>query len=575
MLPPALRTSFLPLSTSLRSFRTSTFLPSFRQGKGHEQAAVTISLIFGLSHHLSAFFTPSVRSFRTAVPHRRTAQTVLSLCALQLTYAPYHSHTAMASNSTAIPLHCNICPKRPNFSDVSHLLTHIASKGHLSNYYKVKVRSSHEEASRQLIDAYDRWYASWGVEQLMSERMNQKDKRRSRARPMARPAPVPTVEAPAPRTTRRAAVGNLVDPQLSDQQVIKTEPLDSPTPSARPGPVLRHRTFAPHMQYWATESRASSRSYTNPDYETSSEYSDPGERRRYRYDAADSCAVEDDPAEAAEDPMAVSESTKLKGVYWPGMDIFDSATPEMRRKRNQKKDSSVVAQLELNSQDVEAMEFIFTPGGSFKRQRRISNAEYDDEEETEIKTESPQPTRARPALARLDANARRPRHQTRSMFPFHARTQYEDRGRSIFDNVQSDRASKRKRGGFSVYRDDDEEEITFSQPASMTYLTSGFTRQPSPSPAPAFTSYKALNEGYQYDNKENALPAFPQQGYGSYHGYQGAGFHQQNYAYGLAQDQRAFQYNDHMYNGNQMYQQNHQDDDDQRTITAPPSPSMS
>jgi len=86
----------------------------------------------------------------------------------------------MAAN---IPLHCNICPRKPNFSDVSHLLTHIASKGHLSNYYKVKVRSGSEDASRRLIESYDRWYAEWNVEELMSERMNQKDKRRSRARP--------------------------------------------------------------------------------------------------------------------------------------------------------------------------------------------------------------------------------------------------------------------------------------------------------------------------------------------------------------------------------------------------------
>lgn len=86
------------------------------------------------------------------------------------------------SASSNIPLHCNICPKKPSFSDVSHLLTHIASKGHLSNYYKVKVRSSSEEGSRRLIDAYDRWYADYGVEELMSDRMNQKDKR-GRARP--------------------------------------------------------------------------------------------------------------------------------------------------------------------------------------------------------------------------------------------------------------------------------------------------------------------------------------------------------------------------------------------------------
>jgi hypothetical protein len=391
----------------------------------------------------------------------------------------------------------------------------------------------------------------------------------------ARPTAIPTIEAPAPRPTRRVAVANLLDPRLSEQQTIKAEPICSPTPSARAGPVLRHRNFAPHMQYWATDSRASSRSYTNPDCETSSEYSDPSERRRYRYTVADSCAIEDDPAEPVEDPMAVSESTKLKGVYWPGMDIFDSATPEMRRKRNQKKDSSVVEQLQINSQEVEATELIFTPQGSFKRQRRISNSEYDDDDEIEIKTESPQPTRLRPALARLDANTHRTRQHSRTIFPFHSRSQYEDRGRSIFDYNHNDRAAHRKKGGFSVYQDDDDEEVTFGQPASMSYLTSGFTRQLSPSPMTVFNSYKPLNEGFQYENKENVLPSLPSQAYGNYHNYQGAGYHTHNYAYGLGQDPRAFQYNDHSYNGNTIYQQEHQDDDDQRTITAPPSPSIS
>lgn len=84
--------------------------------------------------------------------------------------------------SSNIPLLCNICPRKPKFSDVSHLLTHIASKGHLSHYYKVKVRSTHEEESRRIIDAYDLWYAEWNVEELMSDRMNQKDKRRTRTR---------------------------------------------------------------------------------------------------------------------------------------------------------------------------------------------------------------------------------------------------------------------------------------------------------------------------------------------------------------------------------------------------------
>lgn len=81
-----------------------------------------------------------------------------------------------------IPLHCNICPKKPDFSDISHLLTHIASKGHLSHYYKTKVRSSNEEASRILIDEYDAWYAACNIEDLMSDRLDQKDRRNSRTR---------------------------------------------------------------------------------------------------------------------------------------------------------------------------------------------------------------------------------------------------------------------------------------------------------------------------------------------------------------------------------------------------------
>jgi hypothetical protein len=397
----------------------------------------------------------------------------------------------------------------------------------------------------------------------------------------ARPTPAPRIEAPIPRPTRYATVGGLLDPRLSEQQAIKVEPdSGTPTPTPQPGPVLRHRAFAHHIQYWPTESRASSHSYTNPDYETSSEFSDPSERprRRYHYTAADACAVEEDVLEPAEDTMAVSESTKLKGVYWPGMDIFDSATPEMRRKRNQKKDHSVVEQLELNSQDVEATELIFTPQGSFKRQRRISSSVYDDEDEIEIKTESPRPVLSRPALANMDPNITRRSRQVNHrapMFPFHACSQYDDRrNRSGYGLSFGDRAPKRKRA-FDVFQD---EEMSFAQPASLNYLTSGFSHQTSPSPLSGFCSYKPLNDPFQYDNKENMLPSILQPAYGNLQGHQTPGYHYHAYAYGLGQDHHNLQYSGQMFNANNTYQQQLQDeddDDDQRTITAPPSPTTS
>jgi hypothetical protein len=275
--------------------------------------------------------------------------------------------------------------------------------------------------------------------------------------------------------------------------------------------------------------------------------------------------------------MAVSESTKLKGVYWPGMDIFDSATPEMRRKRNQKKDSSVVEQLELNSQEVEATELIFTPTGTYKRKRRISCSESDEDDETEIKIESPQPIRRRPALANLDANAphrtrRSTRQSNRPVFPTLSRNQYEDsRGRSSHEYGHNNSVPKRK--GFEVFQDDDDDDTQFFQPNSMSYLTSGFTHQPTPTPVPGFTSYKPFNDTFQYDNKENNLPSFHQTAYGNFHGHHNTGYQMAAYPYGLGSDHHGFQYTSHLYNSTNAYQQQDQDDDDQRTITAPPSPS--
>jgi hypothetical protein len=86
-----------------------------------------------------------------------------------------HSHQALLP--TNIPLHCNICPKKPDFSDVSHLLTHIASKGHLSHYYKMKVKASTEAVARQMVDEYDEWYEEWNLQDLMRERMSQKERK--------------------------------------------------------------------------------------------------------------------------------------------------------------------------------------------------------------------------------------------------------------------------------------------------------------------------------------------------------------------------------------------------------------
>lgn len=102
------------------------------------------------------------------------------------------SSFTMAALPQSMPLDCSICPKKPTFSDVSHLLTHIGSKGHLSHYYRLKIKANTDPASYALCDTYDRWYVNWGLEGLMSERMSLKDKKKPRSRnagKLASPSP--------------------------------------------------------------------------------------------------------------------------------------------------------------------------------------------------------------------------------------------------------------------------------------------------------------------------------------------------------------------------------------------------
>lgn len=67
----------------------------------------------------------------------------------------------------------------------------------------------------------------------------------------------------------------------------------------------------------------------------------------------------------------VAETSKLKGIYWPGMDLFDSATAEMKRNRNQKKDGSVLQKMIQGSTEVEPNEWIFDSDGDIYKIRSL------------------------------------------------------------------------------------------------------------------------------------------------------------------------------------------------------------
>ena len=72
------------------------------------------------------------------------------------------------------------------------------------------------------------------------------------------------------------------------------------------------------------------------------------------------------------DKAGVIPSPILKGVKWPGMSLFDSASFQEQRRRNQKKDDSILERMELNSAAVEQIERIYWPDGALKKARLIT-----------------------------------------------------------------------------------------------------------------------------------------------------------------------------------------------------------
>lgn len=326
-------------------------------------------------------------------------------------------------------LQCIICPGQPRFSDVSHLLTHIASKAHLSHYFKLQVRSVGEAQANELLAEYDDWYCANSLAQLLSDRMTSKEDRRKKRKSQ----PKETVDLKIQHTQRRSRRSNpkehlyseaptfpdFLDPRLADspEQVKRDSSFQDSSLNliyaipATPAGTDANATMqmdtnfglvsTPPMRLVTHEEHGRKRGCAEMSHDvlpetpkhfgargrpsgipvTMSHYISDPFVDEMRTEVSDEIDVDKERAD---------EIARLKGILWPGMDIFDSATQQMRRKRNQKKDRSVLEMMQLTSLQVEPTELIFSPTGVFRKQRVISGNVEDD---TPLKGETPIPKR--------------------------------------------------------------------------------------------------------------------------------------------------------------------------------------
>ncbi|KAL8828797.1 MAG: hypothetical protein Q9191_002384 [Dirinaria sp. TL-2023a] len=353
----------------------------------------------------------------------------------------------LLASMESVPLLCKICPKQPHFSDISHLLTHVSSKGHLAHYFNAQVRSRENGQVRRQLEAYDEWYDGNQIESLLSQRMAQKDTKKPNGKYRATRASVlrPVAEEKAtqdcegPSNMQDAIFGSghqdAIDPQLSlflgagdEDESMGTTFQDHDLPSF--DLTSLHRTRAPRMQPRApTATRVSSQprrvhccrresppirpdAADNPELDQRSSpsyrqppYPDPTALPNYYNRFSATTPSLDSPQSKACTPGRISSieqspvmsdtgSThflKLKGPQYPGMALFDSASPKSQRLRNQKKEHSLLAQMEYNAMMVEPVEQIYFPEWTLKKARPITG----NVESSPIPEITPKPKRRR------------------------------------------------------------------------------------------------------------------------------------------------------------------------------------
>ncbi|CAG8429811.1 unnamed protein product [Penicillium salamii] len=345
-------------------------------------------------------------------------------------------------------LQCIICNKQPTFCDVSHLLTHVASKAHLANRFALDVRKATDARAAHLLETYERWHNANNLDQMLSARLAAKEQRRKRKsentamhlNAQAIHEPVSTNGPIGSNTLAALPVSDCIDPRLAGSydgthEENAISPITPTTWTAinssrktRSGPIRRSMRSSAS----ATSNELKMKIEPNSDIQNLAMYPvTPTQPRRKKaaeeitwasdletpepiVDSAPRTQASGNVGKEKQTRARADEIARLKGVLWPGMDCFDAATDQMRRRRNQKKDGTVLKQMEIGSLLVEPTELVFSSVGKLLKERVITG---NVEENSPLKGETPVPrrrqNRSKNVLAPKDSNVPRPVDRTR------------------------------------------------------------------------------------------------------------------------------------------------------------------
>ncbi|ERS95716.1 hypothetical protein HMPREF1624_07791 [Sporothrix schenckii ATCC 58251] len=291
----------------------------------------------------------------------------------------------------SITLQCTLCPKNPAFSDASHLLTHISSKAHLQQLFNVGLKAKTDTAAKDKLEKFEKWYADNDIQRLLAERMSSKSKGKA-----------------APRRSRAAAT------PAKPRSASAIEHVKNDTDGAS---AHRTPTLLPPLAHWNTAPSGRDNAYSSGrdmHYLNGTLYNTPtptiprsGSHAGYAEESG--IAMESNPGSRGDNysvaPPSEADSSfeanKLKGIIWPGMDLFDSATPDQKKKRNQRKDDNAIDVLKTASLNITPTEQVWGPQLEIRKERDL----YTSPSSNEGTPPNTPPTRKRKSRARNSAQS--------------------------------------------------------------------------------------------------------------------------------------------------------------------------
>ena len=312
--------------------------------------------------------------------------------------------------SSGTPLQCSLCPSAPQFCDISHLLTHVGSKGHLSHQHKLGIRGQSDLTARLQLQHYQEWYSENGIQKLLADRLairdsqEARDNRKIKKQRAIDQTAIPASQEESTEYDSKALYNpfRIIDPSVLEP--LNESFLESPIDQLKE----EHQSGVPRKHLWSTIMRDPETPSLSPPnllcHSVSWEKEKVTETVRTHQDESSlplcqwhfsrrsnqpcpypftnlACypvQSKDSFIESKIVSEVVHPARRLKGIYWPGMDLFDAATSEMRRKRNQKKDPSVLERMQNDSELVEAKESVYQANGTFLRTKLFSEDDMED-----------------------------------------------------------------------------------------------------------------------------------------------------------------------------------------------------